>query len=263
MFKTNWIEHLHNFRERELAITFKDIDKKFNKGLELGAGDGFQSKLLIEYIDNLIATDLNEERLPSSSSDSKIEYKVLDAEEIGNHFEKNSFDIVFSSNLMEHLPNVRNCFTGIRKVLKDDGIAIHIMPSPSWRIFATVLHFPNKIANGLNKIFKREKGGLKKGNNLKVNRSKKSKLHQFFIPKPHGISRNFIVEIFAFQQSKWVSDFKSTGFQIVKISKGPVSSGCGFGWDSIRTILEKTGIATEYIYYVKKNPEFDSRVTKK
>lgn len=260
MFKTDWIEHLHKFRERELAIAFKGIDKKFDRGLELGAGDGFQSKLLIKYIDNLIATDLNEERLPSSSEHSKIQYKVLDAEEVGSNFEENSFDVVFSSNLMEHLPNVRDCFVGIHKILKDDGIAIHIMPSPGWRFFGVLLHFPNKLAIGLNKIFKKEKGETKKGNNLKVNRSKKSRLNRFFIPKPHGISKNFIQEFFAFRKSKWISDFKASGFDIVKIGKGPVSSGYGFGWDGLRAILEKTGVATEYIYYVKKNPEFDSKI---
>ena len=253
MLKTNWIDHLHNFRERELAITFKEINSKFNKGLELGAGDGFQSKLLIKYINNLIATNLNKERLPSSSTHLNIQYKVLDAEELEKHFEENSFDIVFSSNLMEHLPNVRDCFVGIHKILKDDGIAIHIMPSPGWRFFATILHFPNKIANGISKIFRWEKRKLKKGNNLKLNRSERSKINKFFIPKPHGISRNSMVEFFAFRQSKWVSDFEATGFKIVKIKKGPVSSGYGFGWDSIRTILEKTGVATEYIYFVKKN----------
>ena len=253
MFKTNWIDHLHNFRKRELAMTFEGINRKFNEGLELGAGDGFQSKLLIKYIDNLIATDLNKERLPSSSTHLNIQYKVLDAEKIGKHFKENSFDIVYSSNLMEHLPNVRDCFLGIHKVLKDDGIAIHIMPSPWWRFFATVLHLPNKIANGLSNKFRTDKKKNKKGNNLKVNRAERSKINKLFIPKPHGISRNFLVEFFAFRQSKWVSDFEATGFKIIEIKKGPVSSGYGFGWDNIRTILEKTGVATELIYFVKKN----------
>jgi hypothetical protein len=62
-----------------------------------------------------------------------------------------------------------------------------------------------------------------------------------------------VVEFFAFRQSKWVSDFEATGFKIIEIKKGPVSSGYGFGWDNIRTIIEKTGVATELIYFVKKN----------
>lgn len=253
VFKTNWIDHLHKYRKRELAITFKEINRKFNKGLELGAGDGFQSKLLIKYIDNLISTDLNKYRLPSSSDDLKIQYKVLDAEKIGKHFKENSFDIVYSSNLMEHLPNVRDCFLGIHKVLKDDGIAIHIMPSPWWRFFQTVLHIPNKIIDLLSNILRTDKKKYKKkGNNLKVNSVGRSKISKLFIPQPHGISSNFVVEFFAFRQSKWVSDFEATGFKIIEIKKGPVSSGYGFGWDNVRTIIEKTGIATELIYVVKK-----------
>ena len=253
MFKTDWTEHLHQFRKRELDLAFKAVEyKTFKKGLELGAGDGFQSKLLVEYIDNLIATDLNEERLSLNSAIPKVKYKILDAEKVGDSFEKETFDIVYSSNLMEHLPNVRDCFRGIHKVLKTDGLVIHIMPSPGWRFFATLLHFPSKLVNILGRITGKVKTNKTKGNNLKVNRVKESKLKNFFIPKPHGISSNSISEFFAFRKSKWIKDFEATDFEIIKIEKGPVSSGYGFGWDNMRGILEKIGEATEYIYIAKK-----------
>ena len=252
MLKADWIEHLHKFRTRELEIVFKQIDKKFQKGLELGAGDGFQSQLLINYVDSLIATDLNGDRLPTKSNFPNIQYLVLDAEKVGSAFEPKSFDIVFSSNLMEHLPNVHNCFNGIHQILKDDGIAIHVMPSPNWRLFATILHFPNKLYNLLDVIFfgrKRKKG---KGNNLKLNAKRQSRIKNFFIPKPHGISSNFISEFFAFRRKKWINDFEETNFKVLKIIPGPVSSGYGFGWDRLRMMLENLGIATEYIYFVQK-----------
>lgn len=255
MIKTDWIQHLQKFRYRELEIAFKHLESNsFGKGLELGAGDGFQSKLLIQYIDHLIATDLNDERLSLNSTSTRIEYIILDAEEVKGSFAPGTFDIVYSSNLMEHLPNVRKCFKGIYNVLKDDGIALHIMPSPGWRFFATLLHFPNKFANILMRISNKTSTSTssKKGNNLKVKREKGSRVKNFFIPKPHGISSNFISEFFAFSKSKWIKDFEATDFEIVKIVKGPVSSGYGFGFDRIRKFLEKIGVATEYIYIVKK-----------
>jgi SAM-dependent methyltransferase len=253
-FKADWVTHLHQFRRRELSMVFNEFDGKiFKSGLELGAGDGFQSKLLVQHIKSLISTDLNEDRLPKESDYPDIQYRVMDAEMIGESFDKESFDIVYSSNLMEHLPKVENCFLGIHKVLKDDGVAIHIMPSPGWRFFSTVLHIPNKIANFLSKMTSNKKSttSKQKGNNLKVDRNK-NRWVDHFIPKPHGISPNSFIEFFAFRKSYWLKKFEETGFDVIDVKKGPVSSGYGFGMDRVRKMLETCGVATEYIYYTKK-----------
>jgi SAM-dependent methyltransferase len=253
-FKADWTSHLHHFREREFKIVFEELsDRKFYKTLELGAGDGFQSKLLKTLSDELIATDFNKDRLPDNSDQKGIKFILLDAELVAKHFHPRTFDLVYSSNLMEHLPNVESAFLGIRQVLKDDGLVIHIMPTPWWRFFATLLHFPNKFFNILNRIFSKEfnKKKIRKGNNLK-SQEKRNKYIDFLIPKPHGVSSNSFSEFFAFRKSKWENLFIKTGYDIIKIKAGPVSSGYGFGWDRIRKLLEDLGIATEYIYYAKK-----------
>ena len=56
--KTAWLPHLHRIRSREIEIAFGRCPEKiFATGLELGAGDGFQSGLLTRYVSRLTCTD--------------------------------------------------------------------------------------------------------------------------------------------------------------------------------------------------------------
>ena len=67
--KNNWKKYLHLIRENEINICFQGYNKKqFYLGLELGAGDGFQSPLIADYCKELICTELNEERLKRKSN---------------------------------------------------------------------------------------------------------------------------------------------------------------------------------------------------
>jgi len=53
-------------------------------------------------------------------------------------FEDHAFDIVFSSNVLEHIPHVVEFQKEIQRVLKPDGIAIHVLPSSSWRVWSNM-----------------------------------------------------------------------------------------------------------------------------
>lgn len=251
--KANWKENLHNLRAREMDLVLNYFsDCRFKSGLELGAGDGYQSKRLIERVDRLIATDLNESRLFEDQVEQKIKYQVLDAEMVGEHFDPASFDFVYSSNLLEHLPDSEKCLRGIGHILKDEGVAVHILPNSMWRFLATLLHFPNKLANAINRIGGDELGARVNVNNIKSASARKSKIQRFFIPQPHGVSSNVFVEQFAFSRSRWEKEFTRTGFEVLDVLKGPISSGYGFGFEGLKHALEKLGVTTEYIYIMKK-----------
>jgi len=256
-----WENNLKNLRTRELKIIFKYFgNMRFSKCLELGAGDGFQSKILINICDELIATDLNSKRLYASKKDRRLEYKVIDAELVDKYFDKASFDLIHSSNLMEHLPNIDECLIGCFNVLKNDGFMVSVIPNPKWRLLASVLYYPVKIYR-LFKFFL-SKVGLSnsvrlpmiknyQGNNIKLKRQNRSFLNQL-IPPPHGVSKNSFFEFFEFRKSKWKKNFEKNGFQIVDILNGPISSGYGLGFDWLKSKLELLGFTTEYIYILKK-----------
>ena len=141
---------------------------------------------------------------------------------------------------------------GIKFILKDEGVAVHILPNSMWRFLATLLHFPNKLANVFNRIGGDRSGAEINENNIKSNRVRTSRIKRFFIPQPHGVSNNIFLEQFAFSRNRWEKEFSKSGFEIVDVLKGPISSGYGFGFKSLKNILEKLGITTEYIYVMRK-----------
>ena len=56
-----WKKYLHSIRREEIDIAFSSFrEKEFQNGLELGAGEGYQSTMLINYCNKLICTELND-----------------------------------------------------------------------------------------------------------------------------------------------------------------------------------------------------------
>lgn len=58
--KADWLTYLHSLKRKEIKIIFSKCPNKiFNKCLEIGAGDGFQSTILTKYVSELICIDIN------------------------------------------------------------------------------------------------------------------------------------------------------------------------------------------------------------
>lgn len=257
-FRKDFQEYTIEYRLREIKI-LKDYlgNSFFKKGLELGAGNGFQSKQINNMFDELIVSDLNDKRLKSFEEFSNIKRVILDSEKISKHFDSKSFDFIYSSNHLEHLPNPGDCIDGCYKVLKDDGICIHILPNPTWRFLQTILHYPTKFLNFLNKSStKKQSRSINDfpaafGNNMK-SIEKKSFINGVLFPKVHGVSSNFLIEHYAFRKNKWITLFEKSGFEVIDILKGPISSGYGYGFNTTKKYLERLGISTEYFFILKK-----------
>lgn len=251
--KAPWLEYLHRQRKREIETVFSKCPEKiFPVALELGAGDGFQSKLLSRYVSKLIATDYNPDILKNVPTPS-IEYRLGDAEKVGETFNEKNFDLIFSSSLLEHLPSPNKALKGIHKILKDEGITIHIIPTPFWKLGHLLLHIPN-LALTFPKLLAKSAGtGKRRNNNPKTTRIKRSILSRILIPKPHGASQSNIQEFYAFSSRRWEKELNAAGLKLVKIIKGPAMSGYGFGWDFARTVLENLGLASIYIYIAVKD----------
>lgn len=271
--KADWITYIQNLKKRELSNIFSKCPKKiFEKGLELGAGDGFQSTLLTKFVSHLISTDYNSNRLKKKNTKS-IEYHICDAEQLDKYFEKNQIDLIFSSNLLEHLVNPNRTLITIYGLLRADGITIHVIPNPFWKILSLLLYIPNNILRILNTktknnvhknnqnqkeicFHKKEKKSIKikhgSGNNPKLVRKRKPSLYRFLIQEPHGVSSNNIIEILAFSKFRWKKEFKKANLNFIRVIKGPVSSGYGFGFERLRNFLENIGFSTEYIYIATK-----------
>ena len=214
--------------------------KAFRRGLELGAGDAFQSSLLAHYVDFLVVTDFSDQILEHEDTPQRV-HRVCDAEQVDEAFAAGEFDLVFSSNMMEHAPRPQRVLAGGR-VLSDDGIAIHVMPSPFWKAWHMLGFHVDAV---LTRLERYSTGRLPKlgghwsvpldGNNHKLLEERShGRLRRLLWPIPHGVSRGNWEEFLVFRRKSWQAVLEGAGFELVSTLRGPVSSGYGFGLDRVR-----------------------------
>lgn len=178
--------------------------------LELGAGTGQQAKYLSDKGYSVFAIDL-----PSSSyKDTRIlKIKEYDGKNIPA--ENEQFDVVFSSNVLEHVVHIDDVLQETHRVLKKKGIAIHIIPSPSCRIWSIPAHYIWLAKRIIDRLTLRSNSNT----NTRPPRtpaSTKEWLNTFF-PLRHGERGNTLTEIYFFSQLYWKRKFKFHKFATQEI----------------------------------------------
>ena len=199
-------EQIQQIREYEL----RTILTEFPKGcsiLEIGAGTGGQTKLLSEegYSVNAIDVKTSQHDQPRVWPVAIYDGKVIP-------FQNNSFDIVFSSNVLEHIPHLKIFQNEIKRVLKPCGTAIHFLPSGSFRFWTIITHYiyiSKLILLIINlRVFH-------KNQQIKM-LALIMKLKKTFFPSCHGTRGNAVSEIFYFSRFYWSNLFTKTGWTITK-----------------------------------------------
>ncbi|MBU0472039.1 MAG: class I SAM-dependent methyltransferase, partial [Nanoarchaeota archaeon] len=234
--KTDWEQHLHKYRIGEFETIFGRFPKKiFDKALEVGAGDGFQASHLRVYAKQLISTDIDFKGI-KKVKDKSVKYQLCDADNLNKHFRKPEFDFVFSSNLMEHLKDPHKFLLNVHKILKNDGISIHVMPNAFWKLNNIVFfHVNNGIRvlenfDGFKHIARHAVGRCYwrgrhlassvirreqfKGNQSRKKSSKRNEVHLKHKLQliPHGEYPNNRTELVMFRRKRWEKEFKDAKF---------------------------------------------------
>lgn len=180
--------------------------------LEIGSGAGWQARELashgftvegIDVIGNEVNYDYRDERVWN--------VKVYDGHNIP--FPDQHFDVIFSSNVLEHIPHVKQFQGEIRRVLKDNGLCIHILPGSGWRFWTSVAFYAVRIRN----LFMPSKGSS-------ASKSEGGVTHQAFsigrlFPPLHGERGNALSELYLFSIRAWESLFKKTNWEILAVKK--------------------------------------------
>jgi SAM-dependent methyltransferase len=112
--------------------------------LDLGCGNGLSSYLVSQKGHRVIGTDISPLFLKKAKSfdknDNKTEYlkhvEYLACDALSLPFKAETFDLVCSNELIEHLPDVLSALLEMKRVLKNGGILIVMAPnllSPIWQ----------------------------------------------------------------------------------------------------------------------------------
>jgi SAM-dependent methyltransferase len=205
MFTTS---DLHFLRADELDRLVRYLTPG-SRVLELGAGTGYQAAHLKERGFQVEAIDL-----PGSSLATSRVHPVLDYD--GRHipFPDASFDVVFSSNVLEHVRDVPAMLAETRRVLKPGGSAVHAMPSTTWRLWTTLagpvdaVPFLLSVATGR---WVPPKRAVPQSRLLEFAKGCVTR----FAPLPHGEGGNAFTELRRFSKESWLQVFEENDFEVV------------------------------------------------
>ena len=209
------------FHRRALEMqSYVDLmpETKDMRILELGCGIGYQSAMLAKISKSVVATDLPNESIvdhaPGMEAAAQL-HKHLAIENVtlipcsaeDLPFEDSSMDMVFSSHVLEHIPNQQKALNEIYRVLKPGGYHVCIVPVRFEKLYAFISFYSYLVKASLMQIkkifFKDEENIANSSNSLKKKDSNPSLLRSFPFPPPHGYSNHFLAECKEWGCSIW------------------------------------------------------------
>jgi SAM-dependent methyltransferase len=195
--------------EKIRIAEFVSIKKFFLTGrnvLEIGGGNGYQANLIASLGVKVESIDIN----PFTGMNKEFDVKQYDGRILP--FEDSSFDVVFSSNVLEHIKDLEFSLGEIHRVLRPNGLAVHILPTSSWRLWTSLTHYQycisrllglqSTIGNGHTPSIKEkiERSGLL------------SAISRAVVAGPHGEYPSAVSELWYFSRIRWARIFNSNHF---------------------------------------------------
>lgn len=181
--------------------------------LEVGAGTGFQAARFAQFGYEVQAVDVPESGL---RADRVWQVREYDGRRVP--FPDRHFDVVFSSNVLEHVEDLVEFQVELARVLKDDGVAVHILPTTTWRTWSWLSHYVHAsrrayaVVRGLGRGVAASRAEL--ASSFKVKRSLKHRFGRVLFPGRHGERGNSLTEAFYFSSKWWLTHFTATGWEI-------------------------------------------------
>jgi 2-polyprenyl-3-methyl-5-hydroxy-6-metoxy-1,4-benzoquinol methylase len=207
------IEHLHTLRAHELNAVVAELN--FGAAvLEVGAGTGAQALALTRQGFAVTAIDLPK----STYSDDRV-FEVIDYDGTTIPCPTASIDVVYSSNVLEHVCDFAGLQQEIRRVLRPGGYCVHILPTAAWRFWTSLAAFYDPIMHAgerfpalLPRMIRREELSRIHNTWFEIHRE----LKRPFSIEPHGEGGNAVTELWTFSRRYWMRRFRSHGFFVEK-----------------------------------------------
>ena len=211
--------------------------QRHQKLLEVGGGNGLLAGKLADMGFDVISID------PSPQTLSYFSVKKGDCTNLP--FEDNSFDVIFSSYVLEHIGELDTAFSEMSRVLRKDGIMVHTVPthySMIYTMFTQPVGYLIKIGLMLKYGFKFLARVIAKPTaatqpekqttdittpsvynkaNLKLAITYANPI-RFFIPWPHGVAESCFAEISAWNPRVWHSKFRQASLEVLETVSLPI-----------------------------------------
>jgi SAM-dependent methyltransferase len=210
------LAHLEQLRLQELEEVLPHLPRGA-RVLEIGAGTGAQARELAARGWSADAVDL------ASSPYARARlFPVRDYDGRTLPFPDASFDVVFSSNALEHIAELDEFLTETRRVLRSGGIAIHVQPTATWRLWTTLALYavrPWQRARGAGGPSGAGPGPRAPG---------------ALSPRRHGEHGNAWSELYLFSRCRWRRLFRRARFSVTAERPGRLFyTGCSLLGDRL------------------------------
>lgn len=250
------IDYLNQLREEEFDQVFRNvnIDISTLKVLEIGSGTGHQLSLLRQKFKEAKGIELENSNYRKQRSEDIILYNGKDIP-----FDDNKFDYIFSSNVMEHIPDLKMMNEELARVVKKGGVAIHVMPTHTWRVWTTVsgyLSIPKKILISLFGIKGKQEPKIDSYKTT-VPKNKAQILFNMLLPGRHGERGNVFTEIFYFHPNWWKKQFQESSWELTQsygnqlFYTGHNLLGKSLSWKTRKNLAKLLGSSCK-VYILKK-----------
>ncbi len=263
--KTLLGEEKHRQYKRELEISISlsiikpflnntDIARKSKISiLEFGSGNGFQLPHL-NKIGDVIASDIYFDNNIKEMKDIYfIKWDIANAP-----LKDNLFDLIYSNHVIEHLKNLQDAFSELKRIGKSNCIYAFAVPTNIWLLLSIPAQYIVHIRTLIKKILLRIiRNGLydNKYNIINSiansNNTKKTFIHylsKLFL-QAHGEYNSFFACYKNFRIKNWINTFKINGFNI--ITKFPLLLYGPSEWPLIPTMKPHNNICSSVLFILK------------
>jgi 2-polyprenyl-3-methyl-5-hydroxy-6-metoxy-1,4-benzoquinol methylase len=190
--------HLSLLRKEEIE-TVRSWFKAGMRVLEIGGGNGYQASVIASW-----GCEVNSIDLPRAGAEDRY-HRVQEYD--GEHipFTQGSFDMVFSSNVLEHIPHLPIMLEEMRRVLVPGGVMIHILPSAQWRLWTSLSHYPF-VLKQMCSLTSFAVCGSRPPEVVRAleKRGPLALLKRGLSAGPHGEYPNALYELYAFSKRRWL-----------------------------------------------------------
>jgi SAM-dependent methyltransferase len=206
-------EHLDALRAAEIerVVPFFPAGARV---LEIGAGTGKQALELRRR--GFVVTAIE---IADSNYATHRLFPIVDYDGLTIPLPDASTDVVFSSNVLEHVPDLARMHREIRRVLTPGGKCVHVLPTHAWRFWTTLAGYPDALVYlvaGLPELLPQ---GLPRGRELRRLGTAWYRTARAVggrcLPRRHGERGNVISELWLFHPRWWRRNFCENGFTVV------------------------------------------------
>jgi SAM-dependent methyltransferase len=203
-------DQLFLLRAHEVDVVAKFLPPN-SRILEIGGGNGFQASRLQKLGHDVVSIDV---KIPKNTTDLKVPIVEYDGKNIPAP--DKSFDVVFSSNVLEHVEDLHGLNADVRRVLRDGGTVLHVVPTPVWRFWTSVAHYPFELGKAYH-LFRECIVEPRSALPGCIYRGLKRGLRHIIaarFPSRHGEVGSAVSELYYFSDWSWRSRFKSDRFAV-------------------------------------------------